>query len=742
MVMNRPINITAVATLLCIGVLALSLLFAPACTDRLSGTQTPNQAPIIWFVNVPPDFTSTSTNLIVNWAGQDIDGQVVRYRYIVFREDTIANITGDTLPLDSMEVESFVSGTLVTMPDSIWTYLEVDPIAGDPKTSNIVPMSAQMDNPVNVFVCQFVFVQAFDELGASSKIIFRPFLRNDYPPDTRIRGFLGEPFINDTVAGAAITGVHMNWVGSDVFDYPTDPPPFEFEWRLYGPYFKNFVDTLVPTVWDSLVDDFIKEVFVTYDARIFECGYDLSFEDCDTSWEFDTTADPDTLIPVITCITIEIDTIQVNNIYGYRDTLFDVEDPAFVSDSRFNRIADSSYDTLDGDVWVTDLGASMYDVYSQEPSDTTREEYFIFWVRSRDDAKVPDISPPYQEFTVIDPKFERDIGVVDVQLSFSVNARIRDSARVYWERAIQLWADNAGITTNYTDSVDYIVVSCASGICISLRQMLAHNVLIVVNDNPYPGLLVNPDLGGDLFTAIDGGVNIWMCGRAQIFGGEGAPPNFYFFEYLPEWLSGLNQDPSTGYIHYFGVEDMMYSGWEWHIYNVPSLRIEDFVGATSLNEEKWPHLEIDTALLHRRYQWKGHFPWMDDIAALPEINWFVRAVGSQYMYIYRSKYGAKHFLNDPNFDYQGKPVGHRLNRGLFRTVHFLFTPYALEEVTMQRTVDNILDWLYDPGKSSTPASLRYNDADMPITVQEVRERYWQRMEERARQNPDVAKYFE
>ncbi len=748
--MNSSIHKAAIAVLLGVGILALGSFLIPGCTDRLSGDQTPNQAPIVWFVNVPPEDNPSSTNPIINWVGQDIDGQVKLFRYVVLTEAQIVEldlVVGGgslVLPLDSVQVQGFVDNVLGNVPDSMlsrleanWIELIVDPIAGQPQTSNIVPMSAEIADPVNVYVRQYVFVQAFDELGASSPIVFRAFLRNDNPPDTRIIGFLGGPFINADSAGGTITGVRMRWQGSDIQDYPTDPPPFEFEWRLYGPYFS---DTLNDSTWEYLLDNFIKPVFVTNDAHIYLCGIDTFVVDCDTSWEMDTAGD--TLVPILDCDTILVDSIRVNNIYGYLDTIFDINDPLFADDSMLNRIAAHSTDTVDGDEWIWNLRDSIYGVYHDQPSDTTQENYFIFWIRSRDDAKVPDVTPAFETFSVIDPRYERDIGVIDVQLGYSVNARLLDSARAYWDRAIKSWAVTAGIPTPvddvYIDSIDYMIVSCAAGICVTLRQMLAHKMLIIVNDNPYPGLFVNMDLANSFFTTIDAGVNVWMCGRAPVFGGEAGAPNWRVFDAISPDLAGP-------YSWYFGLEQKVYSGWEWYLYYKEpyfQVRVEQFIGALSLDQEKWPDLAVDTALLHRRYMWRYHYPWIDTIAALPEVNWCVRTVGTQAMYLYNSKYGNHHFLNDPNYNFQGKPVAHRLNRGFFRTVHSLFTPYSIEEATMQVTVNNILSWMYDKYLTTPPAAPRYRDAEMPVTLQEVREQYWQRMEDRARQNPRLKHYFE
>jgi len=144
--MNIHSRKVAIAVFLSAAVLILWSLCLPGCSHKPEGEQTDNLAPVVWFVNVPPENNQSSTNPIINWVGQDQDGQVVTFRYIVFREDTITNVFGGTMPLDSSEIQGFLDGYLRALSDTFWTYLDVQPDIGDPKTSNIIPMSAELSD--------------------------------------------------------------------------------------------------------------------------------------------------------------------------------------------------------------------------------------------------------------------------------------------------------------------------------------------------------------------------------------------------------------------------------------------------------------------------------------------------------------------------------------------------------------------------------------------------------------------
>jgi hypothetical protein len=671
--------------------------------------------------------------------GQDIDGQVVMFRYVVLTENDIINNWDDALtaPLEDSTIQRFVDDDsgLALFPDTLWTVLVVNPEEGDPKTSNIVPMSAELSDPVNTLVRQFVFVQAYDEEGAGSLVAFRAFLRNDNPPDTRIIGFLGGPFINAPEPTGSIHGVFMRWLGSDIVDYPTDPPPFEFEWRLYGPYFEHD-DTTIDSTWDRIQANFIKEVFVTTDARVFRKGEGHTFDDCDTTY-VDS-------IQVVTCSTIYVDDIESANIYGNLDTIFDIDDPAFATSDEFNRIAATSFEPSTGLPWTFDQQDIIFDVYEDEPSDTTQEQFYLFWVRSRDDALVPDLTPAFESFTVIDPQYERDVGVADLQFSFTINGRLRPNARTFWVEVLGDWAANAGITINYEDTVDYMIGSVARGIGISLRQMLARKILILVNDDVTPGLMSNPTFAEDVFIAIAAGVNTWVVGRNHIFGGEGAPYNCGYWPTLPPVLSG-------NFDRIFGIQQMVYSGWSGFCYGViPGFpfgtRIEDFLGTLTFDETNWPALTIDTAALHANYTWTGGppFQWIDTVAAMPEVNWVIRSPGTEALYLYRSFYGSRHPLgvfDGCDFRYQGRPVGIRWNRGVYRTAYFMFGVYGLERSTFQTAANSMLDWMYSRYMPPS-ASASSNSAPLhPISKSELRRMYFEIMEDRALRDPERAESF-
>ncbi|MCP4686204.1 MAG: hypothetical protein GY867_12265 [bacterium] len=729
--------------LLAVGILAIS--FMAGCTSKLDGEMVENQKPIVWFVNIPPEDARSSVNPIINWVGQDRDGQVDFFRYIVIRQDVVGTAIGAAADstLTEQDMRDYVNAHLGGLPDSLWTILHVldanQNEDGGPRTSNIIPMSAEIADPVLTFVPQIVFVQAFDEEGLGSDVAFRRFYRNDNPPNTRIVGFVNDvSFINADEPGGANTGIRIRWDASDVIDYPTDPPPFEFEWKLFGPYSDDD--------FDELQDSFLIPVFIANDARVFRFNQP---EVCDTvivGVDTTITCYPTALIvcdttyvagsEVIDCDTHLIDTISQSGIYGTLDTLFRVLDDDFQSSTdHFNVVADSSDDGFGG-TWVTDTRDSLFNVYWNFPSDTSIEYNFFFWIRSRDDAKVPDLTPAWEPMKVIDPKHERDILVVNWALSDPSQLGWTDSLDASWNAYIQNWIATRSETIEYDPSLDYIPIGLyTSGTDQPkyLRFLLSHKIVINMQDVPSSFIWSqdNHGLMQHTYTALQTGVNMWVAARTA-YGSHG-------------FLQGPATDVCSNlYRYYFGMEGYKFDGWGGYAVDQnEAWRIEDFLGALSLDESRWPDVAIDSALLHRRYQWWGPYHWSKDsldlqgrfampgnadqmpLGALPGVGWAVRSTDTEAMYLYHSLYGPEHFLGK-DFSYNGRPVAHRLNRGMFRTVHWLFTPMPFDTTTMQVTVNNVLDWMWDGHnyEQLTQLSGAGKGSLIQTSAAEAKERYW------------------
>jgi len=753
---------------------ALVLLFIMAplyvavfvgCANKLQGDQMQNIPPEVGFINSPPESTSFSRNAVIYWWGTDEDGIISYFRFHVA---TVAQLGGLT-------PDQYIAG----IGTDEWTIVEADIVGGDPGTDRIIKMSADLKDPVNTFVLQYVFLQAFDEEGASSPIIHRIYGRNDNPPNTVIFNPVDQPFVNSIEPGGVITGVKMGWAGTDPIDYPSDPPPFDFHYKLYGPF-----DSVT---FESIQNNFFTERYLTADGRVYRIGQTVVFCD-DTAgvscaqankpvWATCSITRIDTIRDSVGTI-MEIDTnmqctgtvtssVPTDAFGGLQDH-FACDTATFPYDTLFQQMyPDSLYKVYESNnpfdpssFWVQKTADTIFNVFRNFPltgaADTTIEQSFIFWCRSRDDALVPDLIPSFRSVRVIDPRYERGVLVIDMaSILTTVRAWVNrwsniQTAKGYWYNTIKSWADAVGDTSLYLDTnkigggiyahaQDYYIGARTQNI-VPISWLLKHKVIIVYNESINKPNFQTNGLGGTIFKAIDAGVNVWV--NARSIGGNGktqpytaSPP--------------LNPD----YTRYFGVLATVFSGWGCHAAsnvtsgNCPFSRIEDFIGATAY-QSGWPDISVDTALLHSRIGWsqpfddQSNYPafaWIDSCPVppgncatptnygLPEVGWSVRSFGTELLYLYVSYYGNNHPRGrgpDYDFIFNGAPVCHRFNAGLFKTVHSSFTPMVLDSVSGQVMIDSIMNFLYDPNLGASPAPPvakgRYEDGKLQLSVEDAK----------------------
>ncbi len=723
-------NKTTVTMILILFVVTVSMSLFSGCTDTINGDTNTNLKPVVQFVNIPPEGQQFSRNPQIFWMGNDPDGLIDYYRYYIAVKSEV----------DAAGGPSVYSATIA---DEDWTQIDISQAESDPHTANVLPLTADTINPIENPIDQYIFLQAFDQENLGSDIMFRLFSRIDNPPETQILDIANSiPFVNSVFEGGVVTGVRLRWRGSDQKDYGDvglTPPPFDFEWRLYGPFPDSTLDLINNTL--------IEKVFVTEDARVMHEGDE--FITC-SSIDIDTVINGDTTtIPVEVCDTIHfdaafMDTAQSTAFYT-RDSILNVDSTLLSS-----KLVTGSFNGVDP--WVQNSADTIYNVFRNGAPDTTIEMGFIFWIRSRDDALVKDLTPAFISFPVINPKYERDIAVVDFTAVGSIAQNHDryihiDTAKAFWYNIITRWGDSSSYNILFDTAfftveenpalalktgIDYIhAVRYNDG--IPLKILLQHKLLILYNENfDKSGFAdANRVKYPEILSAMDAGINVWAAWRNPLNVASSDPA----FQTIKAPLE---------YTRYFGVLMMTYSSWFANAFDPTILpanmtRNEDFVGTYSIDESQWPNLVIDTALLHSRLNWheynsspfKPWIKWEDSLAALPEVNWAARGFGTEVMYLYKSKYGGGG--NDPNgYEYEGSPVGHRFQSSLFRTVHFNFTLLTIDSLQAQGISNNVLDWLYDPTLSgSVVQDNRYEDALYKISIEDARNNYDERLIEQS-----------
>ncbi|UCD93396.1 MAG: hypothetical protein JSU69_06370 [Candidatus Zixiibacteriota bacterium] len=705
----------------------------------IEGPERTNMPPVVDFVNIPVEEAKFSADTTLYWYGTDVDGFITHFRYAVIEADTV----GD--PVLFIE----------TTPDTEypWVVLEVE--LNNPQTNHKVKMSADVSDPVRKYVASYVFLQAIDNLGAKSAIVYRMFYKNNHFPNTLISlQNLTDPYVNTISMTGILEGVTISWNGEDPIDYPRNPPPFQFQWKFWGPF-----DSLTSVALDSVC---VGSVFVdNYGDRYYDC------EDYPANIVIDTTIieitpdSSDTIINIDTTF-VPVCSLSRGNPYGDWHEFLYLD--SIANHPEFDRLVEQSEDQITGGPWVYDQNSSIYDVYRNVIVDTTSMYYFLFWCQSRDDSKVPDPTPAFGWVAVIEPKFERDVIVIDacnykkVQYGFwnwpvyptsPFPRDIEPTVKEFIAESVRGWGadfDTDNILPNDTfylpnggieDIIPYYTnkatqdyypiiklkrdVLSGKGIAsVNLRDILKHKIIILVKDNTGGELVMNsPELLA-VMDGIDVGMSCWSFVRSPFQGAYYTP--YPTFPEVPE-----------EYQAHFGVLRMRHTGWQGNINDTlrPGTRIDDFIGAGVLSEyqDDFPDLPTDCARLESEYYWQPgsgfwSFPfrcWQDgsymfyrwwdepDKAALygdincayPEVGYVEKHPLAGAIYLYQSYYGDQPPVLYPwcatlagHFEkYEGAVVGIRYDTDVFRTAHFSFSLQPIVSDSSQKAFNSMMDWL-------------------------------------------------
>lgn len=712
----------------------------------IEGPEPLNMRPVVHFVNIPVEGAKFSSDTTVYWYGTDVDGFITMFKYAV--------------------VESTVVGDpdvyIQTTDDSAFGWIELEVELNNPQTNDKVKMSADVSDPVRKYVASYIFLQAIDNLGAGSEIVYRLFRKNNHFPDTKMsaRG-LNDPYVNAVSGAGVLDGVSFSWSGEDKIDYPRNPPPFQYQWKFYGPYDTLDMVELTNICVGSVFVDIYGDFYYDCDSLVTNIDVDTIIveippDSADTTIEFDTTFTP-------------VCSLSRKSSYGEWGEFFYFDSiPA-----NLDRLVEESYDPLTGESWVYGENVNIYDVFRDTVIDTTSQMYFLVWCQARDDSKVPDPVPVFSWVSVIEPRFERDVIVVDFSAykrytsgfwnwpAFPRNPFPTDiipEVKTVIGNMVEEWlqdenafdADNILPDITYTlpggticrvryeqyqSTQDYYPVvpldNCASsnGIAVvSLRDILKHKIIILVKDNPGGQLPVDNPVMLSVMDGLSAGMSCWAMLRSPF-------QSFTYFD-TTSWPA-----VPVAYQQYFGVEEMRHQGWQGAInkdLENPNIRIEDFGGADILEEYEgvFPHLPIDVTLLEQSYLWVAGAGFLQFdfrcavtgevlIGALPEVGIVRKNLFAEALYLYETVHkdrGGYPFMTEDSCGgvdigiwdkSHGGVVGIRYNTGLYRTAHFSFSLLPIVRDSGQAVFSTMMDWLavqpyIQTGKLASDAPAKLN----------------------------------
>jgi hypothetical protein len=215
-------------------ILAVAVLAALMATNwscnRLSDGGNVNQAPEVFFVNVPLDNTTFSYAPVVHWSGSDVDGLVSSFEY--FDDSSRAGVAayqgGDAT------LKAYVD----QLPESAWTTTY--------SNSDTIYLSRSATDSITE---QVFMIRAVDNLGAKSPVKVRTFFRTNHPPNApqvkwALDATLDPPpdysihyvipdtlFWSDTLT-TTYPGIGFLWRGTDPDSRELNIIPLQYSWVL------------------------------------------------------------------------------------------------------------------------------------------------------------------------------------------------------------------------------------------------------------------------------------------------------------------------------------------------------------------------------------------------------------------------------------------------------------------------------------------------------------------------------
>lgn len=587
------------------GVLAAAVtLLAVACLlsgcSKLDnkGTRPENSAPEMFLANVPIEESEWWRNPVIHWYATDEDGYVTKYRHAVVKAEDVP----DPMLFIKLSEANGYEG---------WTVVDVG--AGETSTSGTIWLYAEQ-NCDTCLVKDYFFIQAEDNFGAQSNVVYRYFNRGNHSPETFLEVSMG-PWVTGSCCERqfATLGIPIQWSGEDTLDYPGRQPDFYYSWEVYGPF-----------------------------------TGEIKFPGTDS-------------------VSIHPDTIGVDDWGQY--------------------IIETSWDKRTNSPWVMDESATMYNLFRDNPSaGKTVNGYFVFKVRTRDDAYVADTSDAIGTFMAIQPACERDVMVVDMTRYGLKGPGSLFSTNVAGDACTDL-AENlyhpyfkAVVEEALGDTIDefyfaWSYSSTASPPPIELYSQF--KLIILLSEDTWNG--TSTTWLNFFATYMDMGGNVMLMG-VDHFAWTDALDVMPYIEYL---------NPNSVASRYFNVNAQFVANW------IRSMRLrepnEEFIEGLSLVDDL-PNVRPDSSRL-AWYILQGRLICKDHPAptyyqnAIPGVNFFVSGGLAEGLYMAVSAYGS-----DGRID--GGICGYRFETPCSKSAIFGFPLWPLNRDDAVGLMRGMIDW-YD-----------------------------------------------
>jgi hypothetical protein len=615
---------------------SLLLILVWSCGELEKGSFPTNAPPQVYLVNVPVEDASFSINPRVYWWGTDADGQIVEYQYLVIPEskDSLGKI--EDLGLIKKDASGLVDSLFVKSIEEIPHTQWVDSLIAKQLNIPRDSLMAVIDTQTSPNIMMFADL---DTVKYVSQYFFVRGVDND--------GSVSKIWKPGMKGGHTFRRLARN-----------NHPP------------NTHIDTI----------DFVKTRIYYSLPETTETWKGMKIE-----WEGSDSSDYPTKQP---------DFFYQWELFGpFADTLG--IDPMSANPGA---IVDSSWDSVANTRWIPKTSRTFVNLKNYDEENGGSYGWYLFRVKSRDDAFVEDGTPDYVFIQIVHPLItfwpdnQRTVLAVDASKygrAKSFGAPQKEEGRTevlfIYENLLSSIAGEVGMT--YDIWFDSLTSAVSEHTPPSELVLSKYKLVIVLNHGPSSGIEgTGEDLGYIKYKEyLDVGGNVWFVGMNNFKASEKG------------WHSTSSGDKFSSFYNrflranlarnYFGLDKIYYPKWD------SGDRNDEFIGAkpfleTTLN---LPYLESDSAKVDTLLGWIRIPDFIvEPLAnAVPYVGTIVISVGTERLYDFVSLTGMHSELN-------GKPCASRFVGTGFKTAEFCFPLYIVDEDGAMELMKIMINWFLEP----------------------------------------------
>jgi hypothetical protein len=613
----------------------------------LSGHSLPNHIPIVYLGNVPPDSSKFSANPRIYWYGMDPDGYIIRYQYVVIpeSEDSLGHIKNlNMIPrTPDGQIDSLFVKALESIPPESW---------------------------IDTLISKYLEEKGFSRIPVDSMVAV-----DDSVTEANIRMFATvdtQVFVSQYLFVRAVDnskGISQIWKpgtkGGNTFR--------RFSRNNHAPDTHINFDKFDRTLVYYCLDDTTK-----------------TWGGIEILWEGSDSAD--------------YPRKQPDFLYKW-ELLGPFSDTSGINPYTTDTpVMYFSYDSLLDTRWLKNKSKLFWNLknYHEKLADDLKSGWYLFRVKSKDDALAEDSTPAYTFFRVVHPYFtyapQRRVLLVDASMYKSLYGIMvpYQVARNYYRSILgdlsgEMGFDTAFWVDPYSDP--YTKHLPPNELTLSLYDLVIvmhyggkEEALSSTGASIPTGGSASSDSGYVQYKRyLDVGGRVWFIGVNDFALGAAATRGYYAIDQLSRTSEFFGRDVASDLArYYFGISGIYYPNWVSGGADIN----EEFIAAAPFSSSSgFPELKVDSFLTATTI-WTNPDFVPNHKGAVPHVDYEVLRPQTERVYTFVSYQGSQSEMD-------GRPCACRFIGSTFRTAEFCFPLFVIDKEASKKVFRLMIEWFFE-----------------------------------------------